>query len=451
MAPRRRSELYRLTVGLATLAVAVVGAQRIGGVPDRSLLAALVVAGVLAMQFPIQVNLSQKVSGGSAVLFAAALLLAPWQAAALAGVISLLNTVVSVTRRTVVTRERPPWDSVALSMLFNAAQLFLATLACAAVLAAAGVSARGQLMSVGALAVVVAAAAVLHVTNLFLVATAVALGTSRNPFLVFRNTHRVVLAEFASLYLVGAAAAMLAVRAPWLLMLSLLPAVIIYRSLRYRIELRRESVRAMERMAEEVDSRDPYTFQHSQRVARYSRDIARHLGLSAAETELIELAAKVHDIGKIRIPDAILLKPGRLTDDERRVMETHPRLGFEILAQFSEYAKVLELVLTHHERYDGRGYPNRAIGMRLLLMAQIIPVADSFDAMTSARAYRAARSWESALDELHRGAGTQWNPRVVEAAVAALPLHRGDGDVVSVAGREKPEQAQPLLRDGVPA
>jgi len=135
---------------------------------------------------------------------------------------------------------------------------------------------------------------------------------------------------------------------------------------------------------------------------------------------MIELAAKVHDIGKIRIPDAVLLKPGKLTDAERRVMQTHPRLGFDILKPFSEYAKVLDLVLTHHERYDGRGYPNGTVGRRLLLIAQVIPVADSFDAMTSARAYRGARTWESALEELRRGAGTQWNPQVVQAAVAAL-------------------------------
>src|SRR5207237_376983 len=82
-----------------------------------------------------------------------------------------------------------------------------------------------------------------------------------------------------------------------------------------------------------------------------------------------EVAAKVHDIGKIRVPDSILLKPGKLTVDERRVMETHPRLGFDILRPFSEYAKVLDLVLTHHERYDGLGYPNGTVGRRLLLIA----------------------------------------------------------------------------------
>jgi putative nucleotidyltransferase with HDIG domain len=173
---------------------------------------------------------------------------------------------------------------------------------------------------------------------------------------------------------------------------------------------------------EEVDARDPYTFEHSLRVATYSKAIGQTLGLSPAELELVELSAKVHDIGKIRIPDSILLKPGRLTDQERRVMETHPRLGFEILSQFSAYEKVLELVLTHHERYDGRGYPNSIVGRRLMLVAQVIPVADSLDAMTTTRAYRGAKTWDAAMAELRRGAGTQWNPKVVEAAEAALAV-----------------------------
>jgi len=155
-------------------------------------------------------------------------------------------------------------------------------------------------------------------------------------------------------------------------------------------------------------------------VAIYTHAIARRLGFSSVDVGLLELAAKVHDIGKIRVPDSVLLKPAKLTPEERRIMETHPRLGFDILRPFSEYAKVLDLVLSHHERYDGKGYPNGTVGRRLLLIAQVIPVADSLDAMTSARAYRGARTWESALEELRRGAGTQWNPHVVEAALAAL-------------------------------
>jgi putative nucleotidyltransferase with HDIG domain len=346
-----------------------------------------------------------------------------WQAAALVGATMAANVAFASFRRAWATREKPPLGTIALLLLFNAGQGYLSVLAAGLVLSAAGTSAYGRLIPVDALAIVAAAVA-MYMTNVLLVSTAIALGTSRSLLSVVRNSHKLVLGQSASLYLVGAAAAFAAVSLPWLLVLSLAGALLVYRSWQGRMVLRRESVHAMERMADEVDRRDPYTYQHSQRVARYSGAIASALRLSRAEIELIELAAKVHDIGKIRIPDSILLKPGKLTAEERRVMETHPRLGFQILRPFSEYARVLDLVLTHHERYDGLGYPNGTVGRRQLLIAQVIPVADSFDAMTSTRAYRPARSWDGAIEELRSGAGSQWNPKIVEAAVAALQRER---------------------------
>jgi putative nucleotidyltransferase with HDIG domain len=267
----------------------------------------------------------------------------------------------------------------------------------------------------------------MYCLNLVLVAIAKALMSSRHPLHLFFDTQRIAYVQFTSLYVLGAVTAFATVRVVWIPVVAVVPAFLVYHSLRQRVEMRRDAMRAMERMAEEVDRRDPYTYNHSQRVAVYTHAIARKLGVSAADVDLLEVAAKVHDIGKIRIPDSILLKPARLTDAERRVMETHSRLGFDILKPFSEYAKVLDLVLTHHERYDGKGYPNGVVGRRLMLIAQVIPVADSLDAMTSARAYRGARSWDAAMEELRRGAGTQWNPQVVEAAIAVLaPRQRAD-------------------------
>ncbi|HKC20728.1 MAG TPA: HD domain-containing phosphohydrolase [Candidatus Dormibacteraeota bacterium] len=420
MRPHRQSELYRLAVGLCALGVLVLNAPKLGRpAPDAALIALLVVSGVLAEQFPVNVNLTQKVSVASAIFFATALLLPPFQAATLIGAISVLNSAVAVLRRAARTRERPP-VGVAISLLFNAGQLYFAVLAAAGILAAAGVSAGRGFAGLDAAVAIIVAATAMHTVNLFLVAGAVALGSGRNPIHIFMGTHRAVVVEFAALYLSGAGAAFALVRAPWLLLLFLLPLGAVYGSLQRRRRLRREVVQAIERMADEVDRRDPNTFHHSQRVAIYAHVIARKMRLRPYEIDLVELAAKVHDVGKIRIPDSVLLKPGKLTSEERQVMETHPRLGFEILKEFSEYAHVLELVLTHHERYDGRGYPNQAVGRRLPLIAQIIPVADSLDAMTSARAYRGARSWQNAIEELRRGAGTQWNPQVVAAAVAEL-------------------------------
>jgi putative nucleotidyltransferase with HDIG domain len=368
---------------------------------------------------------SVKVSVAAAVWFAAALLLPVRQAAALVAGVMAVNLVVAAFRRMRATKEKPPVGTIAMSILFNAGQVYLSVLAAGFVLSATGASA--YVLLTPALAVAIAAAAIaMYMTNVLLVSIAVALATSRSLLSVLRGSHRLVLFQFASLYLVGAGAAFAAVGLPWLLVFSLAGVFLVYRSQMHRIELKHESVRAMERMADEVDRRDRYTYQHSQRVAKYSREIATKLGLGRAELELIELAAKVHDIGKIGLPDSILLKPGKLTADERREMESHPRLGFQILRPFSEYAKVLDLVLTHHERYDGQGYPNGTVGRRQILIAQVIPVADSFDAMTSNRAYRAAKSWDEALDELRLGSGSQWNPKVVEAAVAVMQQERSE-------------------------
>jgi putative nucleotidyltransferase with HDIG domain len=435
LTPRQRSELYRLGAGAVVLVVmaAHAGDLRVQSA-DWWVIASLAAGGLLALEFPLHISLDVKVSVASAVFFAAVLILPLWQAAALVGAMQALDILVAAVRRVRATRERPPLRAVAINLLFNGAQAYLSALAGGAVLAAAGVSARTGLASARDAVALVAAAVAMHATNLLLVSIATALATSRSPLPLFIRTQRLVYIQFASLYLVGTVAAFASVRLPWFPLLAIVPVVLVYHSLRQRVEMRRDAMRAMERMAEEVDRRDPYTFNHSQRVAIYTHAIARKLRFSPAEVELLALAAKVHDIGKIRIPDSILLKPAALTAAERRVMETHPRLGYEILRPFSEYAKVLDLVLAHHERYDGRGYPNGTVGRRLMLIAQVIPVADSLDAMISARAYRGARSWSAAMEELRRGAGTQWNPQVVEAALAVLGQEQ-------VAGTARPAQA----------
>jgi len=390
------------------------------GHPNGWLVGVLALAGILALEFPLHASINEKLSVASAVFFAAVLLLPMWQAAALVGGLQAADLCIAAVRRTLATRETPPLRAVGINVAFNGGQAYLSALGAGWLLAGGGVSARNGLAGPQDAAVVAAAAVLMYCLNLVMVAIAKALMTSRHPLHLFFDTQRIAYVQFASLYVLGAVTAFATVRVIWIPVLAVVPAFLVYHSLRQRVEMRRDAMRAMERMADEVDRRDPYTYNHSQRVAIYTHAIARKLGLGPADVDLLELAAKVHDIGKIRIPDSILLKPARLTDAERRVMETHPRLGFDILKPFSEYAKVLDLVLSHHERYDGKGYPNGVVGRRLMLIAQVIPVADSLDAMTSARAYRAARSWEAAKEELRRGAGTQWNPHVVAAAIAVL-------------------------------
>jgi HD-GYP domain-containing protein (c-di-GMP phosphodiesterase class II) len=167
--------------------------------------------------------------------------------------------------------------------------------------------------------------------------------------------------------------------------------------------------------------------------------IARQMHLADREVELIRLASRVHDLGKIAVPDEVLHKHGRLTEAEFALMKKHPDTGAEILAKFPEYRRGRELVLAHHERIDGRGYPRGLSGTAIPLGARVMAVADAWDAMTSDRPYRTALEHGVALAELMRGRGTQWDADAVDAFAATLP------GAVSVA-EERFGAAAPLLR-----
>lgn len=153
---------------------------------------------------------------------------------------------------------------------------------------------------------------------------------------------------------------------------------------------------------------------HSERVSQIARSIAEVYNLGTAFTNRVELAGRLHDIGKINISEDILDKPGRLTDDERLKINKHPESGFKILSSVSEYLDIANIVLSHHERYDGRGYPNGLMGNKIPLESRIIGVADAFDAMTEQRTYRKPLTMGEAIKEISDNKGTQFDPGVVD-------------------------------------
>jgi len=169
-----------------------------------------------------------------------------------------------------------------------------------------------------------------------------------------------------------------------------------------------------------VDAKDNYTRNHSDRVSYYSVMIGKQLGLSDSDLELLKQGALFHDIGKIGIPDAILQKPGKLTDEEYDDIKNHPSIGAKILAPAKIFADLIPMVLNHHERFDGKGYPVGLAGEDIPLMARIVCVADSFDAMTSDRSYRPRFKVIDALEEVERCKGAQFDPLVVDAFIIAL-------------------------------
>ncbi len=163
-----------------------------------------------------------------------------------------------------------------------------------------------------------------------------------------------------------------------------------------------------------IDAKDPYTCGHSERVAELSADLARAVGMSEAQVERVRIAGLVHDIGKIGVPEAVLRKPGRLTEEEFGMMKLHPEIGYRILRDIPQLEDVLPGVLHHHERFDGRGYPAGLSGDRTPLMARIISLADSFDAMSSTRTYRSAMDRQRVLGEIEKCAGTQFDPQLAQ-------------------------------------
>ena len=178
-------------------------------------------------------------------------------------------------------------------------------------------------------------------------------------------------------------------------------------------EYRHIVVQSLQTFARAIDAKDKYTNGHSLRVAEYSAQLAKRMGLSEKEQENIYYIALLHDIGKIGIPDSILNKPGKLTDEERKVIQNHPLIGGEILKDFTAIEGIADGAKFHHERIDGKGYNNGLKGNEIPLIARIIGVADTYDAMSSTRCYRPSLTKEFIVEELKRVAGTQLDANIV--------------------------------------
>jgi len=185
-------------------------------------------------------------------------------------------------------------------------------------------------------------------------------------------------------------------------------------------DLDRTYLQFVETMAQALDARDPYTAGHSLRVAEYSRTLALAMGLSNEDAETIHVAAQLHDIGKIGIPDAVLMKPGKLSQEEYGLIKLHPQIGRKILEKVKRFEGLLPVVELHHENHDGTGYPYGLKGHSVPIEARIVHIADSFDAMTTTRSYRNALSLRAAIQEIERNAGSQFDPVAAKAFLGLI-------------------------------
>ena len=205
-----------------------------------------------------------------------------------------------------------------------------------------------------------------------------------------------------------------------------------------RQQLRQAYLESTSALVGAVEAKDPHTRQHSQRVRDFTAELARRLGLPAARIESLQTAAALHDVGKIGVPDAILQKPGPLADDEFDLIRRHPETALQIIGHASFLSAELPVILHHHERYDGRGYPAGLAGEDIPLGARILAVADSLDAMSSRRSYKTSYSLHRIRQELRECSGRQWDPVVVDAALRWL-----DDDPQALHGQNPQHQPTP--------
>lgn len=378
----------------------------------------------LAILFPTKFTRSYKLAIDAAAHFTSLLLFGPVVAMLMAG----LGTAVG-NLTLLAAGKRDPWN-----VLFNTGRSILALAAAGAVFTALvnrdviEVLDGGDIQPILGL---VATAATLYLASTFPTSVAVGLQHRKNPLRLWLNARRADDLQTAAMYLIGLVAALTVHDRPWTIVVMVMPIAPIYvtlqrtaRFLERRVE--DQTVAAVQAMADTVDMRDHYTFEHSKRVARYAVQLAESMGLPAKEVETIRLAARVHDLGKIGVPDHVLRKPGPLTAEEWELMERHVQIGYDILSRFADFRDCRELILLHHERVDGTGYPNTVNergdpeAYRLLRGAQIIAVADSLDAMTSDRPYRSALSLDEAMAEFRRHKGQQWLSEVVDVLEALV-------------------------------
>ncbi len=206
--------------------------------------------------------------------------------------------------------------------------------------------------------------------------------------------------------------------------LFLIPLLLARYSFKLYSEMRTAHIDTIRALTSTIDAIDPFTAGHSERVTRYAIALSRELGLSERRVMLIEYAGLLHDMGKVAVKNEILCKPGALSDEEWTIMRSHPETGAKIVTDVKFLEGAREVVLHHHERFDGKGYPEGVGGEDLSLEARIVKVADSLDAMMSNRPYRKSLGLDAAMSELVKGRGSEFDPEVVDAFIKLIDEDR---------------------------
>lgn len=385
---------------------------------DWRLAIALLGLAVLGQLIVLPLAASYKLMITDAISYTALLLFGPPLAMLLIGVGSLLGQLVLVARG-----KRGRWDTA-----FNVGQNMVAVAGAGALLHyALPLRAPLNFDATGARHVVllVFTAVSLYALETFPACVAASLMRGGDPVRLWINGRRADLLFAVARFLVALVAVVIVQERPWTLVAFVVPVLALVPSLRQavdrvRMRLHDGGVSYAESMADLVDRRTVYTLQHSRRVASYATQIAQALRLTPAQIRVVRLVARVHDVGKLNVPDSVLGKRGPLSEEERHMIDEHVQVGYDLLARFPEYGKGRELLRWYHTPFSELSQSEvvaetGVVDESVLLGAHVIGVADALDAMTSERPYRRALTLEQAHAELQREQGGRWHPAVVEA------------------------------------
>src|SRR5215204_2720898 len=311
-------------------------------------------------------------------------------------------------------RGRIPWYGT----LANHAGLLVPTVAAGLVMWLFGVPGASEEDVFVTLVATMLGSAAFFALNATLTATLVALRTDQRFETVLLGDARGFATSLVGLAPIGWLMSQMYVVAWWASLLFVVPLYTTRLAYHNFIEMREMFTQTITALAGAVDKRDPYTSKHSWRVKEIAGDIGRAMRLGEADLEALEWGGLLHDVGKIGVPDNVLLKQERLNREERMIMNAHPVLGAQIIQPVTRLSREMRIIRHHHEWYNGSGYPDRLIGDEIPLLARILHVADAFEAMTAQRPYRMTPlTAEQALSELRKFAGVQFDPKVVDAFV----------------------------------
>ncbi|MCX5800655.1 MAG: HD domain-containing protein [Candidatus Eisenbacteria bacterium] len=390
-----------VAAGILALALAPVPPGTVSSLTFWLWIALLILAGIA----PIPLPAGGSMTVSSAMNYAGIVVMGPIPTA-WAGVISAMFLQLVILRKPVV------------KSIFNAAVLALTVLVAGWVYLALG-GTVGKLHLPGDMLYLLISGIAYFVVNTGSISLVIGLEQRLNTFRVWQVNFMWTILHLLALLPFGALLALVYLSAGmWAILLFFVPLLLARYSFKLYVDMRRDHFDFVKALTGVIDEIDPYTRQHSLRVAEYSVRLARGLGLRESDVRTIEYAALVHDLGKVdlRYRD-ILGKPGALSTDERKTLRRHPGIGADIVTKVKSLKRASEMVRSHHERPDGKGYPYGLVDQDVPLGARILNVADAFDAMTSDRPYRPALTLEQAVAEVKRCCDTQFDKRVAGCLV----------------------------------